>query len=1186
MEHNEKKEVVRITISEYQDLVNKQVSLKSEINEVRNSTSYRLGNTLVNSLKSWRGMLSLPKALYLIYKDARSKQNFLLTHGYKLFGAPVREPIAKPKSNISSKDISTIQELLKGKINGRKVRMAAIMDEFTSSSFAPECELLLLTPDNYLDELENFKPDLLFIESAWKGKDKLWERKVSTCTEEVVGCIDWCFDNNIPTLLWNKEDPVHYNSFLPLARFVDYVFTTDFDSIPKYKAALGHERVFVLPFAAQPKYHNPIEKYHRKDIFNFAGSYYVRFPERKADFKKLIAVADSYKGVEIYDRNYKTPHPHFEFPDEYRDKIIGGLPFSEIDKAYKGYKFGININTIKQSQSMFARRVFELMASNTVVLSNYSRGVREFFGDLVIASDDTSCLIRSLKEFVSNELDYKKYRLLGLRKVMNEHTYAHRLNFILAKLTGKPYINDKKQINVFAVVDNANSLRDVVKNFEAQSYSNKLLHILYKSSDCSVYDHSDEISCTNNEQEFIEHFRSLKPDDICSIFNSGDHYGSAYLEDMSLAFNYSDAQAITKSCFFKYENNEFVPLNLNNEYKIVSEAHPFRTVFKRSVVSNLTIIELLSKKNILDTSNSKALSIDCFNYCENTIQAKTDVDYGVVSDLSIADRGVSTLEHFDEVKVNGTFEIGFRSGNGSIVSLRSDTLKEILPPFTDNFTVEVESGLIKVISELEIDEDESQVLFFNKFFTREELNLLSNNQFYFDIESTFDGAFSVFEFYDYNNNLISTQNNPIDGAHYSLSIPPLCTYIRLGVQCLKAGELLIKQIIIGQLFEIPSTVVGKSETLVLTNQYPSYENLYRFGFLHSRIKGYKDSGRNVDIFRLTNEGTVPFREFEGIDIAQGDISLLDRTLATGQYKYVLVHLLDNKMWSVLSKYIDDIKVIVWAHGAEIQLWNRREFEFERMSTAEVGKQKKLSDLRKKFWLNLLKEPHPNLKLVFVSEYFKNEVFTDFGVTLPDEQVKVIHNYINDKRFPYSPKSSELRKKILSIRPYASRKYANDLTIKTILELSKRNFFNELDFCLVGDGPLFDELTSKVSSFKNVKLKKGFLNQADIAELHKSYGIFLTPTRMDSQGVSRDEAMSSGLVPITNCVAAIPEFLDDSSGFMVPSEDYKAMADAIEALFKDEKLFLQMSVNASLRVRKQCGLEATIKKEMKLFDCEK
>ncbi len=36
---------------------------------------------------------------------------------------------------------------------------------------------------------------------------------------------------------------------------------------------------------------------------------------------------------------------------------------------------------------MFARRVFELMASNTLVVSNYSKGVRLLFGELVIASD-------------------------------------------------------------------------------------------------------------------------------------------------------------------------------------------------------------------------------------------------------------------------------------------------------------------------------------------------------------------------------------------------------------------------------------------------------------------------------------------------------------------------------------------------------------------------------------------------------------------------------------------------------------------------------------------------------------------------------------------------------------------------------------------------------------------------------
>ncbi len=95
-------------------------------------------------------------------------------------------------------------------------------------------------------------------------------------------------------------------------------------------------------------------------------------------------------------------------------------------KHIKGYRYGINMNTIKQSQTMFARRVFELLASNTVVVSNFSRGVRLLFGDLVISSDDAAELHRRLKPFCANDIDYRKFRLLGLRKVMEEHTYADR----------------------------------------------------------------------------------------------------------------------------------------------------------------------------------------------------------------------------------------------------------------------------------------------------------------------------------------------------------------------------------------------------------------------------------------------------------------------------------------------------------------------------------------------------------------------------------------------------------------------------------------------------------------------------------------------------------------------------------------------------------------------------------------
>jgi glycosyltransferase involved in cell wall biosynthesis len=120
-------------------------------------------------------------------------------------------------------------------------------------------------------------------------------------------------------------------------------------------------------------------------------------------------------------------------------------------------------------------------------------------------------------------------------------------------------------------------------------------------------------------------------------------------------------------------------------------------------------------------------------------------------------------------------------------------------------------------------------------------------------------------------------------------------------------------------------------------------------------------------------------------------------------------------------------------------------------------------------------------------------------------------------------------------------------------------------------------------YENVHIEKRFLTQQQIADLHKEYGIFLVPTRMDSQGVSRDEAMASGLVPITNNVAAIPEFVDESCGILAPPEDYIAMADGIERLYNSPELFLKMSENAAERVRKQSSEENTIKREIFIIE---
>ncbi|MDS1138365.1 glycosyltransferase [Nitratireductor indicus] len=157
-----------------------------------------------------------------------------------------------------------------------------------------------------------------------------------------------------------------------------------------------------------------------------------------------------------------------------------------------------------------------------------------------------------------------------------------------------------------------------------------------------------------------------------------------------------------------------------------------------------------------------------------------------------------------------------------------------------------------------------------------------------------------------------------------------------------------------------------------------------------------------------------------------------------------------------------------------------------------------------------------------------------------------------------------------------------MTVEAIVYLKDKPWFNDMDFHIVGDGALFEETLRPLQGVENVKIERRFLSQNEIASLHKEYGIFLTPTRMDAQGVSRDEAMSSGLVPITNSVAAIPEFVDEDCGVLVPAEDARAMANGIERLFENPDLFVSLSRGAAARVRNQSAQKIVVEQELSQF----
>lgn len=276
-----------------------------------------------------------------------------------------------------------------------------------------------------------------------------------------------------------------------------------------------------------------------------------------------------------------------------------------------------------------------------------------------------------------------------------------------------------------------------------------------------------------------------------------------------------------------------------------------------------------------------------------------------------------------------------------------------------------------------------------------------------------------------------------------------------------------------------------------------------------------------------------------------------------------------------------VPVFIWIHGYEALGWYRRLFNFKLSESVSFGKYI-LSNTRQMLRMNKLSQisnKQKNIRFIFVSNWMKTIMETDTRSKI--EQYYLIPNPIDSEQFAYHPKASELRKKILLIRSFDSKKYANDIAIEAILHLSKKDFFKELDFTIYGKGKYFKPLTDRLVQFNNVKIVNEFVENKNIPSVHREYGVFLCPTRQDAQGVSMCEAMSSGLVPVTSNNTAIPEFITDGQNGLL-SNSAQEMATCIEKLYRHPELFTAISVKAAKSIRAMAGHQVVINKEISLL----
>lgn len=461
----------------------------------------------------------------------------------------------------------------------RGLQVAVVLDEFSARALAPEWQQVPVTPRDWRERLTREPVDLLLVESAWHGTGGAWSSHLvgpSAPRPALRELVAWCRARGVPTVFWNKEDPAHYADFLGAARLFDHVFTTDGDRLADYRRDLGHDRVGVLPFAAQPALHSPVRRLpvHQERDVAFAGMWFAhRHPERRAQLAVLLAAADRAgtrmaTGLEILSRQHGGDE-RYQFPAPWDRRVVGALPYPRMLTAYRAYKVFLNANTVVGSPTMCARRVFEISASGTPVVSTPSAALAATFPPDEVArvadEDEAEQVLRALVRSPALR-DRMVHR--AQRRIWAGHTYAHRVDDVLRAAGLEQHVRTggaPPRVSTLVCTRRPEQLGAVLRTLAAQARVDVQLVLLAHGggapaaevraraadaglADAVVLAAGAEVplgACLNRLVDAAD-------GDVVAKIDDDDGYGPHYLADQVAALGYSGADVVGKQAHYLY----------------------------------------------------------------------------------------------------------------------------------------------------------------------------------------------------------------------------------------------------------------------------------------------------------------------------------------------------------------------------------------------------------------------------------------------------------------------------------------------------------------------------------------------------------------------------------------------------------------------------------------------------------
>ncbi len=502
------------------------------------------------------------------------------------------------------------------------IRIGLLASDRLFEGFQYECNVILITEENWKSIIDYGEIDFLLVESCREATTGDWylsQTLEGESQNKLHAIINNCKETGIPTVYWNTQDSLYHEHYVDISKMFDYVFCAD----PRERKNLQrcNIKADILYPAIQPAIHNPFRMY--KDIgalsinILFDGwADVIRNYENLDILQKL-----SSKGLKIIESRFRLFNNKIHDTNKLKSNVLGCVTSSQRLLALKYAKLYISSDVSLTTRTLKQWMDIEAGACRLPLLYDGEIDADDMRKDFIREFSDACELETFVENLLNDDISREKIAHETWRVVYSQHTFAHRLKVICDTIRMDHCLVEFPFVSIIIATYRKNLIDSCIEQYDLQKYPNKELILVINTNEFS----------TNKMKEIIGDRRDIRifklPSDqvesgsvnfaitasvgeYCIKMDDDDHYSPHYVWDMMLYNKAVDADVFGKNnSFFHFQDDD--------------------TTYMRKRKKSLAIVprECMQKAHISGNSLSGRRSFFLLNKYSDKNFASTDTNF-------------------------------------------------------------------------------------------------------------------------------------------------------------------------------------------------------------------------------------------------------------------------------------------------------------------------------------------------------------------------------------------------------------------------------------------------------------------------------------------------------------------------------------------------------------------------------